>query len=179
MFRHFYNFWLRPPRLDLAAEEKVYFYCNVVVVSDKYNIPDLAKEARKSLNTFVVSLKKPEDLLTCLRIITDEYSNYRSLDKCATNLAYPRLSELAPLAGFPGWLATQPQFLRSIVEDAAKLRARPTPLPTLPVPKYKAVPRFKCATPTCTRILLPDANFPTTRCHGKPGVANGFLYEEY
>jgi hypothetical protein len=174
MLRHFYNFWLRPPRLDLGIEDKVYFYCNVVVVSDKYDIPALADESRKSLNTFVISLEDPNALLTCLAIITEEYSDYSSLDKCAVNLAGPRLSELAPLTGFHGWLATQSQFIQSIVEDAAKVRA----LTTLPLQRYKTVPKFKCATPGCPRTLIPDSRFPITKCHGQPGVPNGVFYEE-
>ena len=66
MLRHIYNFWLRPPFLFLSTSMKVQFYCNVVVVSDKYDPPALGDEARKSLNTFVVSLEDPQAVVTSL-----------------------------------------------------------------------------------------------------------------
>jgi hypothetical protein len=174
MLRYLYHFWLRPPRLDIGIEDKVYFYCNVMVVSDKYNIPTLADEARKSLNTFVISLEKPQDLLTCLQIITDEYSEHSSLKTCGANIAGPRLSELAPLAGFPDWLIKQPQLHLAIVEDAAKFRSQAT----LPVHKYKTVPKFKCAVPGCEKVLVGDAKFPIPKHHGVPTVPDGFFYEQ-
>jgi hypothetical protein len=177
MLRHLYQFWLRPPRLDLDIEDKVEFYCNVIVVSDKYNIPALADEARKSLNTFLISLEKPQDLLTCLEIITEEYSDHSSLDQCAVNIANLRLSELAPLAEFPNWLVKQTQFHLAIVEDAAKFRSQTT----LPVHKYKTVLKYKCAaalTSGCERVLVGDAKFPIPRHHGMPAVPDGFFYEQ-
>ena len=123
MLRHLYNFWLRPPSLSLSTPTNVRFYCNVVVVSDKYGLPALGDEARKSLNTFVVSLKDPEAVVTSLKIITEEYGDHKSLDNCAVNLANPRLKELAAISGFHGWLTSQPQFLQGIVEDAAEIRS--------------------------------------------------------
>lgn len=171
MFRHLYNFWLRPPSLSLSIPEKVHFYCNVVVVSDKYGLPTLADESRKSLNTFVVSIEDPETVLACLKIITDDYSDYKSLDDCAVNLAAPRLAELAAVTDFPRWLATQPQFLLGIVQDAAKLRT----LTTLPLTRYKTIKKFKCTRASCGRFLL-DRGEDVPRCHGSPASPDGVVY---
>lgn len=170
MLRHIYNFWLRPPSLSLSTPTKVQFYCNVVVVSDKYGLPALGDEARKSLNTFVVSLENPEDVVALLKIITEDYGDQKSLDDCAVNLANPRLKELAAVADFAGWLALQSQFLQGIVEDAAKLRS----LSALPSSKFKPVPKYKCHNSSCTQITL---GF-NAKCHGQPTVQDGVVYSE-
>jgi hypothetical protein len=169
MLRHLYNFLLKPPRLDLGVEDKLRFYCNVIAVSDKFGISALDDEASRSVNTFLISLDDPGLLLTCLRIITENYSDYSSLDQCAVSIARPRLSKLALLAEFPAWLATQPLVLQAIVEDAAKGRARMT----LPPGQYKKVAKFKCVAEGFPKVLVP----PKPKCHGQPGVPHGFFYE--
>lgn len=176
MLRHLYNFLLRLPSLDADVEDKVEFYCDVVVVADKYALPALADEARKSLNTFVISLKDPDTVLESLQIITERYADHTSLDRCANNLAALRLGELAAVADFPGWLALQPQFLRGIVEDAAKFRSVGKP----PLQKYKTVTKYKCANANvgCTRVMVGDVKFPHPKCHGQLGVADGAFYCE-
>ena len=174
MFRHIYNFWLRPPSLFLSTSAKVHFYCDVVVVSDKYGLPALGDEARKSLNTFVVSLEDPEAVVTSLKIITEDYGDHKSLDKCTVNLANPRLKDLAAVADFPSWLASQPEFLQVIVEDAAKLRS----LSALPSSKFKEVAKFKCQTSNCTRVTLGVGGWSHPKCHGAPTVQDGVAYCE-
>ena len=174
MLRHIYNFWLRPPSLSLGTSTKVQFYCNVVVVSDKYALPALGDEARKSLNTFVVSLEDPAAVVASLKIITEEYGDHKSLDNCAVNLANPRLKELAAISGFYGWLTSQPQFLQGIVEDAAKLRSLSAP----PSFKFKPVPKYQCRKDFCTRLYLglPFGTIPN--CHGSQAVQDGVVYCE-
>ncbi|GAB7332583.1 hypothetical protein MBLNU13_g04358t3 [Cladosporium sp. NU13] len=170
MLRHIYNFWLRPPCLSLGTSAKVRFYCNVVVVSDKYALPALGDEARKSLNTFVVSLEDPEAVVNSLKIITEDYGDHNALDNCAVNLANPRLKDLAAVADFAGWLVFQPQFLQGIVEDAAKLRSLTSP----PSSRFKPVPKYKCHKSSCTRITL---GF-NAKCHGQPTLQDGVVYSE-
>lgn len=175
MIRHIYNYWLRPPSLTMTIPERTHFYCNVAVVSDKYGLPNLTEEARKSLNTFVVSIEDPSDVVICLKIITEEYSDYASLDDSAVNLASPRLADLATVAKFPAWLATQPQFLQGIIQDAAKLRSQGVP----PLSKYKTIPKYKCARPSCERLLLNRGDDPA-RCHGLAAISDGVVYcEDY
>lgn len=174
MLRHIYNFWLSPPSLFLGTSAKVQFYCNVVVVSDKYGFPALGDEARKSLNTFVVSLEDPEAVVTSLKIITEDYGDQKSLDNCAVNLANPRLTELAAVSDFPNWLASQPQFLQGIVEDAAKLRCLSAP----PSSKYKPVPRYRCSAAGCTRLTLGVNGWTHPKCHGFLSVQDGVAYCE-
>lgn len=174
MLRHIYNFWLKPPSLSLSSSAKVQFYCNVVVVSDKYALPALGDEARKSLNTFVVNLEDPEAVVASLKIITEDYGDHKSLGNCAVNLANPRLKELAAVADFPGWLVSQPQFLQGIVEDAAQLRS----LSALPSSKYKAVPKYKCQKDYCTRVTLAVIGWTQPNCHGVPAVQDGVTYCE-
>jgi hypothetical protein len=173
MLRHIYNFWLRLPSLSLSASSKMRFYCNVVVCSDKYGLPALGNEARKSLCTFLVSLKDPEAVLVSLKIITEDYGDHKLLDTCAVNLASFRLKTLATVADFPGWLASQPQFLRGIIEDAAKLRALPT------LPKHlKKVQRFKCTSKSCQKLLLGSSDKSQPYCHGRQTVPDGAAYCE-
>jgi hypothetical protein len=174
MLRHIYNFWLRPPSLFLSTSLKVQFYCNVVVVSDKYGLPALGDEARKSLNTFVVSLKDPEAVVNSLKIITDDYGDHESLDDCAANLATPRLAELAAVAEFSGWLASRPQFLQGIVHDAAKHRS----LSALPSSKLKPVPKYRCQTSGFKRLTLGVNDWTHPKCHGLLSVQDGIAYCE-
>ena len=177
MLRHMYNFWLKPPSplsLFLSASTKVHFYCNVVVVYDKYGLPALGNEARKGLNTFVVSLESPETVVTSLKIITEEYCDHKSLENCAVNLANPHLKELAAVADFPDWLASQPQFLQGIVEDAAKLRSLQTP----PSSNLKTMPKYKCRKSFCSRLRLAWDDSTPPNCHGLPAVQDGVVYCE-
>lgn len=150
------------------------FYCNVVVVSDKYALPALGDEARKSLNTFVVSLEDPEAVVPSLKIITEEYGDHKSLDNCAVNLANLRLKNLAAVADFAGWLASQSQFLQGIVEDAAKLRS----LTALPSPKFKPVPKYRCQMNGCTRVTLGLNGWTHPKCHGLLSAQHGTAYCE-
>ena len=149
------------------------FYCNVVVVSDKYDLPALGDEARKSLNTFIVSLEDPEAVVTSLKIITEDYGNHKSLDNCAVNLANPRLKDLSGVADFPGWLASQPQFLKGIVEDAAKLRSS-SAAPAKS--ELKAVLKYKCQRSACSRVTLGVDGWTQPNCHGLPAVQDGVVY---
>lgn len=173
MLRHIYNYWLRQPSMSMTVPERTHFYCNIVVVADKYRLPLLADAGRKALNTLVISIEDPAGVLTALRLVTEHYSEYPSLNGCATNLACPRLSELATVADFPAWLATQTEFLLGIVQDAAKLRS----LTELPVQKYKTVKKFKCTRATCGRFLL-DREEGTPRCHGNAARPDGVMYYE-
>lgn len=122
MLRHLYNFRMKPPTPSLDTLDKVRYYCNVVVVSDKYGLPLLSEEARRGLATFVTSLEDPTSLLMSLTVLTNEYPAYVSLAESATTLARPRLPEPALVTGFPAWLTSQPVLLQELVGDATKFR---------------------------------------------------------
>lgn len=173
MLRHLYNFWLRPPSLASTIPEKVRFYCNVAVAADKYGLPALTEEARKSLNKFVISIPAVESWVTCLRIITEEYNDHSSLDGCAVNLAALRLKGLAPVPGFLDWLPTQPQFFQEIVEDAGKIRA--SGLMALLGSRVKKIPRYKCTDAGCQRYLA-NSKGKAPKCHDNIAQQDGFMY---
>jgi hypothetical protein len=122
MLRHLYGIRFTPPVLSLEINDKVRYYCNVVVVADKYDLPSLACSARRSLETFVTSLEEAKLLFESLVILTDEYPDYDSLEQCATTLATPHLKKLSSVPDFPVWLAKRGR----VVQD---LRSQPAVAP--------------------------------------------------
>lgn len=131
---------MKPPTLSLEVLDKVRYYCNVVVASDKYGLPSLLEEAQRGLTTFVTSLEDPTLLLHSLRMLTDDYRDHGSLTDCATAVAKPRLQELTTVPGFSTWLAARTTLLQELVEDANKFRT------------MKPRRMFSC--PLCGNILL-------------------------
>lgn len=123
MLRHLYSLRFTPPTLSLKTDDKVRYYCNVVSVADKYDLPTLAAEAHQGLMTFVTSLEEATSLLEALIILTDEYSEHDSLEQCATMLAAPHMEELASLPAFPLWLTKRRLIVQELIDDAAKFRS--------------------------------------------------------
>lgn len=113
---------MKPPTLSLEIPDKVRYYCNVVVASDKYGLPSLSEEAQRGPTTFITSLEDPTWLLHSLRMLTDDYRDHDSLTECATAVAKPRLQELTTVAGFSTWLAARTTLVQGLVEDANKFR---------------------------------------------------------
>lgn len=124
MLRYLYSIRFTPPTMSLNTDDKVRYYCNVVVVADKYDLPSLAQEALKYLTTFATSLDEASLLLDALVILTNEYSDFESLEQCATRLARPRLKELTSLPTFPRWLAKRRSVVQDLVDDAAEFNSK-------------------------------------------------------
>jgi hypothetical protein len=147
MLRCLYSIRFTPPTRFLNADDKVRYYCNVVVVADKYDLPPLAQAALRGLTTFVTSLDEASLLLDALVVLTDEYSDFESLEQCATRLAKPRLKELTSLPTFPTWLAKRRLIVQDLVDDAAELNS-----------KYKSVKPMKAWQCTsCKNVILVTA----------------------
>jgi hypothetical protein len=147
MLRHLYGFRFTPPTPSLQTKDKVRYYCNVVVVADKYNLPPLAEEALKSLTTFGTSLKDAALLLEFLVILTDEYPDYESLEQCATTLAKPHLFELARLPTFSTWLSKRRLIVQDLIDDVTVYRCR--------FKTMKEMNAWQCA--FCKKIQLVEA----------------------
>jgi hypothetical protein len=147
MLRYLYGFRFTPPTPSLKTDDKVRYYCNVVVVADKYNLPSLAQEAFKSLTTFVTSVDEAAILLKSLVILTEEYPDYESLEQCATTLAKPRLKELASIPTFPGWLMKRHSAIKDLIDDASEFRSKFNTL--------KPMQAWQCA--LCKNIILVEA----------------------
>jgi hypothetical protein len=62
VFRHLYNFALDPPTDE--ESDKLRYFCNVVVASDKYGVLGLAEEAALHLTSHLVNTEAPQDVVT-------------------------------------------------------------------------------------------------------------------
>lgn len=124
MLRHLYGIRFTPPSPSLQADDKIRYYCNVVVVADKYGPYTLAQEARSSLTTFFTSIGDAVLMLEALVILTDEYPDCELLEQCARTLAKPRLKELASLPDFSVWLTKQHLVIQDLVNDATEFRSK-------------------------------------------------------
>lgn len=124
MLRHLYGARFTPPALSLKPHDKVRYYCNVVVVADKYGLFTLAQQAHASLKTFVTSLEEPSLLLEALVILTDEYHGCESLEQSAMALARPRLKGLVSIPSFPAWLTKRTRIIQDLVDDATEFRTK-------------------------------------------------------
>jgi hypothetical protein len=121
--RSLYNFDLEtfgretlPPMIDRAR-----FYCNVVVVADKYGAEALAIFATNELGDHLENAT-PVDILASLELVTEEYGDYEGLQQCAWDTVFSRLEGLIPLDGFPTWLASQPLLFKNLMGSAARYR---------------------------------------------------------
>lgn len=148
MLRHLYNFWLQPSPLLLDAGKSI-FFCDVVVVSEKYRLPGLAKEAVEGLSTLVAGLD-PNFTVQSLEMITDRYGSYSLLDECADNLAKKHLDKLTAVPEFMKWLTTRPNLLQSLLQDAAKFKGA------------TMVRRYRCA--LCTKQIITEAQSQPVCC---------------
>jgi hypothetical protein len=119
VLRHVYNFTLEPPADEKS--DKVRFYANVVVAADKYGILTLAEEAALHLTSHLVNTKAPQDVVASLKIITEEYSDYESLQLCAASQLKCRLKELVSVPGLAALVGSQPLLFTEIVGQAVKL----------------------------------------------------------
>jgi len=163
MLRYLYSIRFTPPTRSLNAEDKARYYCNVVVVADKYDLPHLAQDALRGLTTFVTSLDEASLLLDALVILTDEYSDFESLEQCATRLARPRLKELTSLPTFSIWLAKRRLIVQDLVDDAAEFNS-----------KYKYVKPMKAWQCTyCKNVILVTAQ---PKCCKNPCKSAGTAY---
>jgi hypothetical protein len=119
VLRHIYNFTLEPPADE--ESDKVRFCANVVVAADKYGVLTLAEEAALHLTSHLVNTKAPQDVVASLKIITEEYSDYESLQLCAASQLKCRLKELASVPGLAALVGSQPLLFTEIVGQAVKL----------------------------------------------------------
>lgn len=118
VLRHLYNFTLEPPTDE--DTDKLRYYCNVVVASDKYGVLRLVEEAALHLTSHLVNTEAPQDVVASLNIITKEYSDYESLQVCVSSQLKSRLKELASVPDLALLVAAQPQLFATIVADAVK-----------------------------------------------------------
>lgn len=141
MLLHLYNYYLKFPSSSLETLDKVRYYCQVVVVSDKYDVPSLAQEALERLRSFVLAEAPVASVLfASLRVLTDEFSDYSSLEELAVSLAQPHLGKMADLPEFSSWIALRPTLLPSLVQDAMAFR------------NLRGVNRYRCS--LCGNMLV-------------------------
>lgn len=111
-----------------------------MAVADKYGVPTLAAEALKGLTTYITSIDEAALLLASLKILTDEFSDYNSLEQLVTKAAKPHLDVLSHLSDFASWIARRPTLLQGLVQDATTLK------------NLKTVRKFRCS--FCGNVLI-------------------------
>jgi hypothetical protein len=158
--RSLYNFELEDfgESTSPSMIDKANFYCNVVVVADKYGAEDLIEEASENLGLHLDDAT-PADLLASLELITEEYGRYERLKLCASEKVFLRLDELIPLNGFPTWLASQPILFKTFMGQASLYRT------------LERQGHYKCS--ACKRELVGSMDHSAPQCCRKAPVFMG------
>jgi hypothetical protein len=153
VLRHLYNFTLEPPTDEEI--DKLRYYCNVVVASDKYGVLGLVEEAALHLTSHLVNTEAPQDVVASLKIITEEYSDYESLQVCVSSQLKSRLKELASVPDFAVLVAAHPQLFATIVADAIKFA------------DLQPSTGYRCH--FCRNIILPTGAVQPMCCRNRAG----------
>jgi hypothetical protein len=153
VIRHLYNYALEFEPSE--GKNKVRFYCDFVVASDKYDIPELAMEATLHLKNYLANSKDHEDVVASLKIVVEDFSDYDSLKDCVSWQIKDRIGELASVPGFSVLVASEPQLLKELVADALQFRG------------LQSVNRYRCH--FCSAIILSDSPSRPQCCKNTPG----------